>query len=117
MMCKLIRFLADGLSVLCVVTFLELIYTVCFVARNYEDFTTFNLVITVILNVAMIFFGVMTIIGAAQLNKELLIVCLVFFCLEYIRCLVIMFQTWDINLEMYEKIFTIFDTGKELFLI
>lgn len=112
-MCSLKGFLALGCIILSSLSIFELIYSVTFVIKYFEEFTKFNLTITVFLNVAMVFFGALLIIGAIKSSVELLFTCLIYFLMEFGRCLIGSFDICNHNSEMSEKLFVLFDTGMD----
>lgn len=110
-MCSLKGFLALGCIILSSLSILEIIYSVTFVIKYFEEFTSFNLAITVILNLAIIFFGTLVIVGAVQSNEKLLIICFIYFLMEFGRCMIGSFDICSHGSETSEKLFILFDTG------
>ena len=82
-----------------------------FVIKYFEEFTNFNLTITVILNIAIAFFGALMIIGVIQSDVKLLMTCFIYFLMEFGRCMVGSFDMCSHDSETAEKLFVVFDTG------
>jgi hypothetical protein len=86
------------------------------VIKYFDEFSKLNVAITVILNVAIVFFGASLIIGAIKSNVELLATCFIYFLMEFVRCLIGSFEICNHNEEATEKLFILFDTGMDVIL-
>lgn len=110
-MCSLKGFLALGCIILSFLSILEIIYTVTFVIKYFEEFTNLNLAITVILNIFIAFFGTLMLIGVIQSNVGVLVTCLIYFLMEFGRCMIASYDICNHDSETFEKLFVLLDTG------
>lgn len=114
-MCSIKRFLISCCVALGAISIFEILYTILTLFKYCQQFSTYALVTTGIINVGIVFFGVNLMIGALNSNIALLLVCLVYFIIESIRSGFSLFVTWtETHNDLIEKTFVTFDAGKKL---
>lgn len=117
-MCKLKKVLAIILIALSLINFAEICYFGYVICENYHELALFNLLITVFINFAGIFFIVVLIVGIAQSNDALLKTWMIYALLELMRSSIIFYDTWtDPKDDNFEKIFNSCDTILQVLMI
>jgi hypothetical protein len=106
------QFLVCGIVALSCITILELSYTGFVVVKNFNEFSWWNLIATLAINLIIIFFAVTSIFGATSENFGLLVTCMAFSIVELVRSLINAYDTWSDEEEKgFNKIFATFDAG------
>lgn len=108
------QFLVCGIIALSCVTILELSFTGFLVVKYFNQLSWWNLTVTLLINLFIIFFAITSIVGATSNNFGLLITCLAYSIVELVRSSINIYDTWnDYEEKNFKKIFVTFDAGKK----
>lgn len=93
----------------------EVGYFSALIARNYQEFTMFNLVITIFINFSIFFFAVTFFFGMCYGNKQLLSIWIIYAIVELIRSSFVVYSVWIDSKDIEnEKITNSFDMGVQI---
>jgi hypothetical protein len=113
-MCKLKKFLSLIVIILNCVIVIEVGFFCWFIAENSESFSTLDFSITLFINVSMLFFAVVVIVGVVQSNLALLGIWLIYAIIELSRSSIVFYDSWAHPSEnIYEIIFNSCDVSTQ----
>lgn len=106
------QILVYGIIIFGCITILEISYAGFVIGKNFKEFSWLNLIATVLLNLSIIFFAVFAILGAISHNFGLLITCLAYSVVEFVRSSINVYDTWnDGDEKTFNRFFVTFDAG------
>lgn len=111
------RFLLRSIILLTIINVGEVGYFSYLIAKHFEELSTCDLLITTFLNFSTIFFAAVLFIGLTKERTSLLRVWIVYSVLELSRSFMTVYDSWKVEDDTFDKIFTSCDAGVQLTLI